>query len=176
MADHLGSGTAAQRWSQGCCGFESHLSYWQTKSSSWSSLECSPPCHGGDRGFKSRRGRLEHGAVRKPAKRPSSNLGDLRVRLPPAPLKRRVGWASASSSGCNPPAFGLCRFDSCPAHWKLGPFVYRFRTPAPQAGRAGSIPARATWPSGAIGRHATLRTSAPRGRGSSSLPLATSTI
>ena len=25
--------------------------------SSWSSLECSPPCHGGDRGFKSRRGR-----------------------------------------------------------------------------------------------------------------------
>lgn len=26
-------------------------------SSSWSSLECSPPCHGGDHGFKSRRGR-----------------------------------------------------------------------------------------------------------------------
>ncbi len=29
----------------------------------------------------------KHGAVRKPAKRPSSNLGDLRVRLPPAPLE-----------------------------------------------------------------------------------------
>jgi hypothetical protein len=29
--------------------------------SSWSSLECSPPCHGGDHGFKSRRGRLRHG-------------------------------------------------------------------------------------------------------------------
>ena len=25
--------------------------------SSWSSPECSPPCHGGDRGFKSHRGR-----------------------------------------------------------------------------------------------------------------------
>jgi hypothetical protein len=33
------------------------------------------------------------GAVRKPAKRPSSNLGDVRVRLPPAPLDtmRRLG-------------------------------------------------------------------------------------
>ncbi len=33
------------------------------------------------------------GAVRKPEKRPSSNLGDLRVRLPLAPLKdmRRLG-------------------------------------------------------------------------------------
>jgi len=23
----------------------------------------------------------------------------------------------ASRSGCNPPAFGLCRFNSCPAHF-----------------------------------------------------------
>jgi hypothetical protein len=59
------------------------------------------------------------GAVRKQAKRPSSNLGDLSVRFRPAPLEQRttcVGWALASSSGCNPPAFGLCRFNSCPAH------------------------------------------------------------
>ena len=42
--------------------------------SSWSSLECSPVCQAGDRGFKSRRGRLsEYGTVRKPVKRPSSN-------------------------------------------------------------------------------------------------------
>ena len=27
-----------------------------------------------------------------------------------------VGWALASPSGCNPPAFGLWRFDSVPAH------------------------------------------------------------
>ena len=33
-----------------------HLS--SDNSSSWSSLECSPACHGGDRGFKSRRGRF----------------------------------------------------------------------------------------------------------------------
>ena len=39
------------------------------------------------------------------------------------------------------------------------------RTPAPQAGRMGSIPIRATWPSGGIGRHATLRTSCPKGVG-----------
>ncbi len=36
---------------------------------SWNSLECSPACHAGDRGFKSHRGRLENGAVRKSAKR-----------------------------------------------------------------------------------------------------------
>ena len=35
----------------------------------------------------------KNGAVRKSAKRPSSNLGDVRVRLPPAPLEnmRRLG-------------------------------------------------------------------------------------
>ena len=46
-----------------------------TTTSSWSSLECSPACHAGDRGFKSHRGRL-HGTVRQLAERPSSNLGD----------------------------------------------------------------------------------------------------
>lgn len=73
-----------------------------------------------------------------------------------------VGWALACPSGCNPPAFGHCRFNSCPAHFH-GPFVYRFRTAAPQAAGAGSIPARvirfvflAKWWNG---RHATLRTS-----------------
>src|SRR5436853_6442475 len=47
------------------------------------------------------------GTVRKPAKRPSSNLGDrLWVRFPPVLLQARVGWALASPSGCNPPASG----------------------------------------------------------------------
>jgi hypothetical protein len=53
------------------------------------------------------------------AARGARNLGDLSVRLRPAPLEQRtacVGWALASSSGRNPPAFGLCRFNSCPAH------------------------------------------------------------
>jgi hypothetical protein len=44
-----------------------------TNTSSQSSPECSPPCHGGDRRFKSDRGRLDS-AVRKLAKRRSSNL------------------------------------------------------------------------------------------------------
>jgi hypothetical protein len=33
---------------------------------------------------------------------------------------------------------------SIPSQPNYGPFVYRFRTPASQAGRAGSIPARVT--------------------------------
>ena len=49
----------------------------------------------------------ENGTVRKPVKRPSSNLGDrLWVRFPPVPLRICVGWALACPSGCNPPAFG----------------------------------------------------------------------
>ena len=43
--------------------------------SSWSSLECSPACHAGDRGFKSHRGRFDS-TVRKLEKRRSSNLRD----------------------------------------------------------------------------------------------------
>src|SRR5262249_26129000 len=52
-----------------------------------SSPECSPPCQGGDRGFKAHRGRCfpSAGTVRKPTKRPSSSLGDLWVRLPLVP-------------------------------------------------------------------------------------------
>jgi len=82
--------------------------------SSQSSPECSPPCHGGDRRFKSDRGRFDS-AVRKLAKRRSSNLRVVWVRLPPV-LLTCAGWALASLSGCNPPAFELCRFNSCPAH------------------------------------------------------------
>src|SRR5262249_37084096 len=36
--------------------------------SSWSSLECSPPCHGGDHGFESHRGRLSIGEGHQPLK------------------------------------------------------------------------------------------------------------
>src|SRR5262245_9722026 len=89
--------------------------------SPWSSPECSPPCHGGGRGFKSHRGRLgfqiadfrsaisnlqSHGTVRKPAKRLSSNLGDrLWVRFPPVLL----GFAGVvgNRAGCKPAAHSL---------------------------------------------------------------------
>lgn len=47
------------------------------------------------------------------------------------------------------------------------------RMPAPQAGGMGSTPIRATWPSGATGRHAALRTPSRNRRGSSTLPLVT---
>ena len=58
------------------------------------------------------------GAGRKLAKRGSSNLLSLWVRLPPASLNQTcVGWALASLSGRNPPAFGLWRFDSVPTHF-----------------------------------------------------------
>ena len=58
---------------------------------------------GGARGSNPVEGaRDDRGAVRKPAKRRSSNLRDLRVRLPPAPLDRTsVGWASASPTACD---------------------------------------------------------------------------
>lgn len=89
----------------------------ETKSS-WSSLECSPPCQGGGRGFKSHRGRL-HGAVRKLAKRRSSNLREcLWVRLPPVLLDEK--HASAG-------------------HWRAPVVVTH-----PLSSFAGSTPARRT--------------------------------
>lgn len=111
---------------------------------------------------------LRHGTQTE--KRRSSGLRDrLWVRLPPVSLTTsRVGWTSASPGGCNPPASGCWRFDSVPTHRPVrrlqvsaraprtgrahgthgrdprGPFVQRFRIPAPHAGDAGSNPARAT--------------------------------
>jgi hypothetical protein len=66
----------------------------------------------------------------------------------------------------------LCRFNSCPTHRSARSPIGK-RTPAPQAGRMGSIPIRATWPSGGTGRHTTLRTSRLQRHGSSTLPLVT---
>lgn len=106
---------------QGCCGFKSHLSYWKQKMSSQSSQECSPPCHGGDRRFKSDRGRF-CSAVRKLAKRRSSNLRGLWVRLPPVLLQdASVGHWQASVAVTHP----LSSFaGSTPARrTEYGPFV-----------------------------------------------------
>ena len=158
MADHLGL-EPGMLWVRVPPGPLQH-------SSPWSSQECSPACHAGGRGFKSRRGRFrEHGVVRKQAKRPSSNLGELSVRLRPAPLEEQitcVGWALASSSGRNPPAFGLCRFNSCPTHsnttWPVGLSVGH--EPLKLVRRV-RLPHGSLWPSGATGRRTTLRTSAP---------------
>lgn len=75
-----------------------------------------------------------------------------------------VGWALASLPGCNPDAIAV-QVQLLPDAL-TGPFVYWRRTPAPHAGKMGSIPIRAAdmakwW----NGRHATLRTSCPPGMG-----------
>ena len=70
--------------------------------SSWSSLECSPPCHGGDHGFKSHRGR----STARYANRQSGQAQTLVKFVGSTPTRATgcVGWALASPSGCNPPA------------------------------------------------------------------------
>ena len=93
---------------------------------SWSSQECSPACHAGDRRFKSDRGCFSMAVIRLMGKSASSlkatcrlplnmkRLGTrigiaaklkpwcLRVRLPPASLSICVGWALAGPAGCKP--------------------------------------------------------------------------
>ena len=91
------------------------------------------------------------GAVRKPAKRPSSNLGDgvgsTPTRATDNPASAR---ALASPSACKAPA-AMCRFDSCPAHCRPrsangagNPRSARLsaRPPASQPGQRGSTPLR----------------------------------
>ncbi len=63
---------------------------------SWSSLEWTPACHAGDRGFKSHRGRLARYANRKSDE--AQTFVILWVQLPPLPLKRDV----LLTAGCKP--------------------------------------------------------------------------
>ncbi len=75
---------------------------------SWNSLECSPACHAGDHGFKSRRGRLKNGVVRKSAKRRNHAARGARTFVTagstPACATRTTcdDWALASLTGRNP--------------------------------------------------------------------------
>ena len=89
--------------------------------SSRSSLECSPPCHGGDRRFKSDRGRLTRRGTQtgKAAKlKPSRPVGSTPTRA----TETCVGWALARLSGCNPPALGALQVQLLPGAL-IGPFV-----------------------------------------------------
>ena len=69
----------------------------------------------------------------------------VQVRLLPASLNQRcVGWALASLSGRNPPAFGLWRFDSVPTHflWRGAMLVF--------AASLSSSPTRVQFPSASL--------------------------
>jgi hypothetical protein len=63
--------------------------------SSWSSLECSPACHAGDRGFKSHRGR-SIARYANLAKRRSSNLRDFVGSTP----TRATDWVVFLVAAC----------------------------------------------------------------------------
>ena len=86
------------------------------------------------------------GAVRKQAKRRSSNLRESFVGSTPTRVTETphasVGHWQAQVAVTHPPS-GFA--GSTPARRnriRFGPFVYRYRTRAPQAREAGSIPAR----------------------------------
>src|SRR5438132_4760953 len=72
--------------------------------SSWSSLECSPPCHGGGRGFKSRRGRLLARYANRQSRQAQTLVIVCGFDSHPCYFDACVGWALASLSGRNLPA------------------------------------------------------------------------
>src|SRR5262249_49456393 len=97
------------------------------------------------------------------------------VRLPPVLLKPTcVGWALASLTACKAAAFGMCRFNSCPAHLRTRPVLLTAGCEPLKLVDTGSSPVRVTetakWRNGI---RATLRTSCPLGHASSTLALAT---
>ena len=114
--------------------------------SSWSSPECSPACHAGDRGFKSHRGRFlrkaSPGAVRNSAKRRSSNLRHSAGSIPACATHWVVLLAAVCKAVVAKQARRATRGSIPSRPTRFGLFVYRLRTPASQAGKAGSIPAR----------------------------------
>lgn len=106
---------------------------------------------------------FESGTIRNSAKRRSSNLRVLWVRLPLVSLN--IKFIARTISNCE--VFVIAHQRASAGYWwtqvavthppsghagstparrssqcETGPFVYRFRTPASHAGKAGSIPAR----------------------------------
>ena len=138
-------------WSQGCCGFDSHLGYLRRRTTrprgaAWSArlpvtqeIVGSSPIGGA---WKNKR--TWHGT--QTGKRRSSNLRDrLWVRLPLVLLTTPcVGWALASPRGRNPHASGWTtrpggtRFNSCPAHSRTTwPVLLAVQDAGPSSRRRG---------------------------------------
>ncbi len=130
---------------------------------SWSSLECSPPCQGGGRRFKSDRGCL-HGAVRQLGRATDFKRPWMWVRIPPVLLEQQhvsAGHWRAQVAVTHPlSSFG----GSTPSRrtYKTARSS-NGRMRDPHSRDMGSIPIRAAdiWPSGGTGIRATLRTSCP---------------
>ena len=141
-------------------------------SSSWSSPECSPACHAGDRGFKSHRGRW------KTARYANRQSGEAQTFVNVCgfdshPCYSRtitcVGWALASPAGCKP-VVPRDSGGSIPSRRTLEQTTPRrgamlvlqrgFQS-RPRALRfpSESLKNAAKWWN--LGRHATLRTSCP---------------
>ena len=144
--------------------------------SSRSSLECSPGCQPGERGFESRRGRFQGRGTQsgKAAKlKPSCLVGSTPTRATGTPC---VGWASACPSGCNPPALSAVQVQLLPdafVHTRPVRLTVQDASPSRWQCRVRFPHGHSFRPGGETGSHATLRTSCPRGLGSSNLPLAT---
>lgn len=127
-------------------------------------------CEEADR--KSRAQRIRF-AVFLPFRTSSHPFAPLRTPLPP-----RVGWALASLSGCNPPVFGLWRFNSVPTHSR--PVLLTVQDASPSSSqcgfdsRTGRSLRRNTHDQVVERQTHSAQNAAPRkGHGSSSLPLVT---
>ena len=145
----------------------------ERNTSSRSSLECSPPCHGGDVGSNPiedadmtryaiwQSGEAQTFVVCGFDSHPCHLIGSCSPRRPVKPLSQNKCGGRREVQFLHDP-LNMARSSSGSGYWPLTP-VTRVQIPH------GSM----IRPSGATGRHATLRTSCPYGLGSSNLPLVT---
>src|SRR5262249_15932557 len=126
-------------------------------------LECSPPCHGGDHGFESHRGRLPARYANRQSGQAQTLVNVCGFDSHPCYLVICVGRALASLSGCKPPASSSA--GSTTARRTDGPFVYWFEDTGPSSRKDGFDSHTGYLAKWCNGRHTTLRTSRRKGMG-----------